>query len=174
MEYATIIDDIQIESNNFTTIASDLTTKFSGFSDFNAGYNMFFSAETIRMISSKVTELLQGVDVRNRPIVVPDRLLVNLMNDVYQAYRPRTGAIWSRYTIPSGFTTNSYVVDMINQVIEIAVSNVKNNLETEQQNMTFSKWTSVLGDFNEKGLRQYSIIKTRNKRPSPFQFFQNY
>lgn len=173
-EYASMIDDIILESNNFTTIASDLTTRHVGFSDFSKGYDEYFSVETIRLISTKVTELTRGVDPRNRPIVVPDKLITNIMNSIYESYRPRTGDIYSRYNIPSGFYTNSYVVDMVNQVIEVIVSDISNNLGAEQQNHTLSVWTTVLGDFNDKGLRQYSTLKIRNKRPSPFQFFSNY
>ena len=35
-------------------------------------------------------------------------------------------------------------------------------------------WTTLLGDFNEHGLRQYPPIKLRNKRPDPMLFHMRY
>lgn len=174
MEYGELIDSIISESKYDTSICSDLYTKHVGFSDNNPCYASFFSAGTIRTISKKITQLLQGVDPKNRPIIVPDNLIINIMNSIYTNYRPITGDIYSRYNIPNGATVQSYVTDMIDQVIEVIVSDVKANLGMEQANSSLSIWTTVLGDFNEKGLRAYAPIKVLNKRPNPFQFNMNY
>ncbi len=134
----------------------------------------YYSQNTITTISHKVTQLLMGVDPDNRPIVVPDRMICNIMSWVYDGYRPATGDIYGRYTVPNNEPANM-VDDMINQVINIIVSDVKINLETEQNNAKLSVWTSILGDgVNDNGLRSHAPIKVRHKRPEPFLFNMNY
>jgi len=140
----------------------------------NSCITKYFSEKTIRLISYKVTELLQGVDHKGRSIIIPDKTICSIMNDIYSSYRPPTGDIFSRYNIPSGRTSESYVQNMIDQVIEVITTDVRNNLEMEENNKKLSIWTTVFGDFNEAGLRQHGPIKIRNKRPSSKDFFMNY
>jgi len=136
----------------------------------------YYSKETLNTISRKVTELLQGVDPQNRPIIVPDHIISNVMDSVYNTFRPETGDIYARYNIPSSEqdSSESYVQNMIDQTIQIITADVKNNLEMEECNSKLSIWTTVLGDFNEAGLQSHPQIKIRNKRPTPFQFQMNY
>jgi len=145
-----------------------------GWEESNVCIKKYFSPETVRLISSKVTELTMGVDPNNRPIVVPYETICSVMNDIYTSYRPPTGDIYSRYIVPSGMGAESYVQSMIDQVIEIIVSDIRNNLGMEECNRKLSIWTTVLGDFNDNGLRQHPPIKVRNKRPTPFQFHLRY
>jgi hypothetical protein len=63
---------------------------------------------------------------------------------------------------------------MINQTINLIVNDVKNNLETEENNKKLTIWTTVYGDFNEQGLRSHPPIKIRNKKPASMQFNMNY
>ena len=63
---------------------------------------------------------------------------------------------------------------MIDQVIEIIVSDVKTNYETELNNSKLSAWTTVLGDYNDNQLRSYPPIKVLNKHPQYMAFFENY
>ena len=152
----------------------DNYVKHVGYSEDNPCIKKYYSEDTLRIISRKVTELLQGVDPQNRPIVVPDNTICSVMNDIYTGFQPPTGDIYTRYIIPSGMSTQSYVQSMIDQVIEVIVSNVKNTLEMEQNNEKLTVWTSLLGDFNHAGLRQHPPLKILKKRPAPFQFNMNY
>ena len=133
----------------------------------------FFNKKTTTLISKKVTQLLVGVDEFNRRIIVPDHIIENVMSDVYDSFRPQTGSIYSRYTVSSEYTPNEYQT-LVNQVIEIIVSDVKNNIEIEQNNKKLSTWTTVLGDFNDHGLRSHDVIKTNNKHPQRGLFNMNY
>jgi hypothetical protein len=142
--------------------------------DGNPCIQKYFSNNTVQTIKKKVTELTLGVDPQNRPIVVSDDVICNLMSEIYNSFRPATGDIFTRYIIPSGTTSVSYVNDMINQVIEVLVSNIKNTTMMDENNKKLTVWTTVLGDFNEHNLRSHSVIKVRNKRPAPFQFNMNY
>ena len=166
MEYGELICD------NITK--SDLYTKYVGYKDNNPCIEKYYSNENVRKISKKVTELLMGVHPENRPIIVPDSTIYNVLDSIYQNYRPPTGDIYGRYNIPSGTTTESYVQDMIDQVIEIIYSDVKNNLEVEYNNSKLSKWVTVLGDFNDNMLRSHPILKIKKRRPNPMEFNMNY
>ena len=64
-----------------------------------------------------------------------------------------------------------YIVD---QVISLLVRNIRNDLEMQANNSKLTIWTTLLGDFNEHGLRQHAPIKIRNKRPDPMLFHMRY
>jgi len=132
-----------------------------------------FSPENIRNISTKITELLVGVDKQNRPIIVPDKSICSVMSAVFDNFRPETGDIYGRYNVPNNGST-SYTQRIIDEVINIIVNDVKVNLGMDQCNQNLSAWTQVLGDFNKHGLRSHSQIKLRERRPSPMLFNMNY
>lgn len=134
-----------------------------GYKESNVCIQKYYSPETVKIISKKVTELLQGVDPDNRPIIVPDKTICAVMDNIYTSFRPGTGDIYTRYIIPNGLNYDSYVQDMIDQVIQVITNDVKNNLGMDECNSKLSIWTTVLGDFNEHGLRQHPPIKIRNK-----------
>jgi len=159
-----------------TYIADENKMRYVGYEQSNDCIKKYYSEENVRKMSKKITELLMGVDPQNRPIIVPDSTITSIMSEVYQAYRPMTGDIYSRYIIPNGTNSESYVEDMINRSIEIIVSDVRNNLGMEEYNKTLTAWTTVYGDFNEHGLQSHPQIKVRGtrKRPSPLQFNMNY
>jgi len=148
--------------------------KYTGYEESNPFLKDYFNDSTVDLISYKITELLQGVDPENRPIIVPKENIVNVMNNIYSSYRPNTGDIFGRYTIPSGTTTDSYIQNMIDQVIEVITSDVRTSILQETSNSRLSVWNTVYGDFNPHGLQQHSFIKVRNKRPTPFQFHMRY
>lgn len=165
MEYGTEI---------YGPFCDDNYIKHVGYSESNPCIKKYFDSETVRTISQKVTELTMGVNPENRPIIVPNSTICSVMNEIYDSYRPPTGDIFSRYIVPSGTTSESYVQSMIDQVIEIIVSNIRNSLGMEEANSKLSIWTTVYGNFNSSGLRQYAPIKVRNKRPAAMQFNMNY
>ena len=167
MEFGSIIEEP-------TSVGADLNTKYVGFTDYNPCLQKFFCQDTINIISKKVTQLLMGVDPLNRPILVPDDKIAFVMDAIYENYRPATSDIFSRYNVPDGSTTESYVQNLIDQTIELIYSEVKTNLEMEENNRKLSVWSTVLGDFNSQGLRSFAPIKTRLKRPNPFELNMNY
>lgn len=133
----------------------------------------FYAKSNIRKISHKITELLMGVDKQNRPIIVPDKTICSVMSSVYENFRPETGDIFTRYNIPKARSQN-YVQQMIDEVINIITTDVKVNLGMDECNRNLSIWTTVLGDFNEHGLRSHSKIKLRENRPMPMMFNMMY
>ena len=171
MEYASEICD---------KIYNDQFIKHVGFSDHlcddSCGpscMQKLYSKKSLDRISRKITELLQGVDKYNRPIIVPHKTIGSVLSAVYENFRPETGDIYSRYNIPKT-GGGSYTARMIDEVINIITTDVKVNLGIEKCNENLSIWTTVLGDFNGHGLRQHPPIKLRERRPQPMAFQMNY
>ena len=63
---------------------------------------------------------------------------------------------------------------MINQTVNIIVSAIKDEIEITEQNKKLTAWTTVLGDFNEQGLRSHAPIKLRERHPQYMAFNMNY
>jgi hypothetical protein len=156
------------------SVRDDNYNRNVGYKEDNDCIRKYFSTNTLRIISAKITQLLQGVDQENRPIIVPDKTISSVMSEIYNSYRPPTGDIYSRYIIPSGTNSDDYVQNMIDQTIEVITSDVRNNLGMDEINKNLTIWTSVYGDFNRHGLRQVPPIKIRNKHPAHFQFHMRY
>jgi hypothetical protein len=169
MEYAEFID------SNIEETLNQNYGRNVGYTDTNSLFKTnYYNINIVNTISKKLTELLQGVDPLNRPIIIPDNTIINIMDSVQQNYRPLTGDIFSRYNIPNGQNSDDYISSMIDQTIEIIYSEVKNNFEIEENNKNLSVWTTLLGDFNEQGLRSVPPIKILNKHPAHCQFNMNY
>jgi len=147
--------------------------RFVGWQESNPCLKMLYSPPTIRMISKKITQLTKGVDHLNRDLVVPDEIICQTIDGIYNQYRPNTGDIFTRLHIESDASDNIYQ-NIIDQVIEIITSGLRNDYGMDNANYSLSSWVQVLGDFNTHGLRAHPIIKVRDKRPSTFQFQMNY
>ena len=171
--YFNTIDSLIVGRDPCST-CSVMTQRYVGFKEDNCDYQKYFSQDTVNTISAQLTNLLSGVGKDNRPIVVPDEHICSIMDNVYQSYRPRTSDIYSRYNINNGSNTPSYVQELVDQVIEIIYSNVRDSLGIEEANAKLSAWTTVLGDFNDHGLRAHPVIKIKQRRPNPLQFMWNY
>lgn len=163
----------QIEPELQKFVLNTNYNKFVGYEQ-NENLNSFFNQETVRFISKKVSELLQGVHPENKRIVVPDKNIIAVMNQVYTNFRIPVGDIYSRYHIPSQEKNQNYTDEMIDQVIETITSYVRNTMGIEENNSKLTVWSTVYGDFNAQGLRRYSTMKLRLKRPSSFQIHMKY
>ena len=172
MEYGQPID----QTYNDTTKDYNFT-KFVGYSNpgkNNKCYTDFFSQCTINQISKKVTELTVGVHPENKNIIVPDEWIIDVMNSVYENWSGGSlGSIHSRYTIPN-YENENYTRAWVEQTINILISHIRNVYGMIENNQKLTKWTTVLGEFNEGGLRSHAPIKVLNKRPAPFQFNMRY
>jgi hypothetical protein len=133
-----------------------------GWKESNECIKSYFSNHTVKNISFKISQLLQGVDHQGRKIVVPDKTICSVMSEIYNSYRPPTGDIHTRYVVPTGEPDN-YIQSMIDQVIEVITNDVKNNLGMEECNKNLSIWSTLYGDFNNSGLKQHAKIKVREK-----------
>lgn len=160
----------QVQSFNMDNVN---LVRYAGWEGDNACIKYYFSQPVVNIISRKVSELTKGVDKKNRTIVVPDARIWEVMNTVYTNLRPAVGDIFSRYIVENN-EQNNIVQSMIDQCIEIITDNIRNQLGIEEANSNLSIWSQVYGDFNTQGLRQYTTIKTLEKRPTPMLFNMNY
>ena len=147
--------------------------RYVGWDQNNECFRKYYSKETIDMISKKVTELTRGVDPKNRKIIVPDARICEVMDGIYNNFRPATGDIYSRYIVPNNQQANM-VQSMIDQTIEVITDFIRNEIGIEQNNQKLSAWVQVYGDFNPHNLTQVPPIKTRERRPATMQFHMKY
>lgn len=144
-----------------------------GWDQQNYCFKSLYSPATLNLIQRKVMELTLGVDGKNRKIIVPKERICEVLDGVYQSYTPPVGDIYTRYIIPTD-EQQDRVQALIDQTIQIIVSNVRDTLGIEQNNQKLSAWVQVYGDFNAQGLRAHSIITTRDRKPTTMQFNMNY
>lgn len=96
------------------------------------------------------------------------------MSNVYRfGTRTNIGDIYSRFIIPQEQSRND-MRTIVNQTINIIVSNIKNQMGMEEANKKLTVWTTLLGDFNKEGLRAHGHIKLRRKHPQYMAFNMNY
>ena len=177
MEYGDMIESFEnlLNIDNGYRNSDLYSSKYIGFEqNDNPDIKFYYSDKNVRRISKKITELLIGVHPENKPIIVPDKTIYSIMDTIYHNYRPATGDIYGRYNVPTGNTTQSYIQDMIDQSIEVIVSDVKTTYETEINNSKLSAWTTILGEFNDNKLRAHPVIKIRERRPQSLMFNMNY
>lgn len=138
----------------------------------NPFLSRLFSKKTVKVIQEKTSEYLRGLDDQGRKIVPTEKVVENALFGVFNNYRPNTGDIYGKYTITDNSRDDySYIVD---QTISLLVRGIRTDIEMQNNNSKLTIWTTVLGDFNEHGLRQYAPIKVKNKRPDPMLFHMRY
>jgi hypothetical protein len=114
-------------------------------------------------VSKTVTKILKGT-LPNQDIIIADHVICDVLSNIYQNYIPQVGDIYSRYIIPlDGQSGCDWMGNIIQQAIQVMVSNVKNTYDMERQNKDLTIWTTVLGDSNKHGLRSHAPIKIRKR-----------
>ena len=140
----------------------------------NPCFDEIFSKENLNQMQQKISELLQGVEPSGKTIIVPLDKIGHILSQVYATQRPPVGDIYSRY-IQSGIEDRrNDVREIIDKSINIIVTQIKDEFETIENNKKLTVWTTVLGDFNENGLRAHSQIKLNKRRVPSMWFFENY
>lgn len=145
--------------------------RYPGWDENNYCIKKFFSKDTVKLISDKVTELTIGVT--SKKIKVPDYRICEVMDGVFRGFTPTTGDIFTRYIVSNDEQQNM-VQSLIDQTIEVITNHIVNELGMEKQNAKLTAWVQVYGDFNPNGLRYHPIIKVQENRPSTMQFNMNY
>lgn len=131
----------------------------------------FFSEKNVKMLSQKITELLQGVLKDGVGIIVPNESIAHVMSQQQQNWVPPVGDPYSRYIIDRGDEGYSYFAKLNDRVIQIIVSQIRNEYDAIHCNEHLSAWKQILGT---EDLRSHAPIKIKNKRPTSFQFHMNY
>ena len=146
---------------------------WSTISDWNPLVQKLFTKTTVQLIQQKVAEYLTGVDANGRKIIPTERVVIASLYGCFKNYHPRTGDIYGKYTVVDQTQRDDYAY-LVDQTISLLVQGIRDDLDMAEQNQKLTIWTTVLGDFNEHGLRQYPPIKLNNKRPDPMLFHMRY
>tara|TARA_B100000686_G_scaffold354994_1_gene468815 strand:- start:7907 stop:8422 length:516 start_codon:yes stop_codon:yes gene_type:complete len=137
-------------------------------------YKYLFADSTIKAVSQKITQLLEGADEKGRKIIYADERIREMISQIFNnSKRPNIGAIKSKDIIPQEQVRDD-IRWIINQTIEIITKTIRTELDMIKNNKKLSIWDSVYGDFNRKGLRAHPIIKIRKKHPQYMAFNMNY
>ena len=132
-----------------------------------------FSKETVALIQRKSGDYLVGVDAKGRRILPSTQVVEGVLYGVFRGHRPQTGDIFGKYVVTADSERNDFAY-IIDKAISVIVRAIRDEVETIQNNEKLSIWTTVLGDFNEHGLRQHAPLKLRERRPDNFQFHMRY
>jgi hypothetical protein len=124
-----------------------------------SSFNIINRFDTLNCLNTKTLDALSAISY-------------NWLN-VNNKTRFRTITDSGKYSVvnPNDRDDYNYIVDM---TISFLVREIRNDIEMAQNNEKLTIWTTLLGDFNEHGLRQYPPIKVRNKRPDPMLFHMRY
>lgn len=137
------------------------------YQDTSINIQALFSLETILLISKTVTENLR--DIIPQGIVVPLDIIANVLNALYEAYRPPSGDPMTMYNVVS--TENPNAVDaLINQTVNVISQQIRDQLIMEKNARNLSAWTTVLGENNKHGLRSHPPLKIRHRKPQTMMF----
>lgn len=181
MEYAKSID--QDIFNILKDSVTDSDKEYDDTIDLNhfVGWNtvtewsplpkMVFTKRTINLIRQKVYDyLLQSI---SKKIVPSERVTVIALYGVYQNHIPRTGDIYGKYLVVDETQRNDYGY-IVDKTISLLIDGIKNDIEMSEQNSKLTIWNTLLGDFNEHGLRQHPPIKLRERGPDRMLFHMKY
>jgi hypothetical protein len=142
--------------------------------DWNPLTQKLFTKTSVHVIQQKVADYLTGVDANGRRIIPSERVVVTALFGIFREHAPRTGDIYGRYLVVDDSKRDDYAY-IIDKTISLLVQGIRDDLGMAEQNQKLTIWTTVLGDFNEHGLRQHPPLKINNgKRPDPMLFHMRY
>ena len=150
--------------------------QFVGYDPYTQPFSVknLFSNSTTKFISGQITEFL-GTDLYDRPIKVPDKTIWSVLSNLLSNYSGNNTNIMSRFTIPRSLGVPNAYQELVYQTITVIVDQLRTGLEMEKNNSQLSIWTTVLGDFNEKGLRSHAPLDSYiNNTSRLFQINMNY
>lgn len=133
--------------NNFES------SRFAVAYDTSGIYSTFFGTRNIQAMSKEITFRLQGIHPQGKNIIIHETQLRSVMDSVYK-------------------NTSRDIERMIMMTISYCVDAIKDEFITQQQNSKLTPWVQMFPE--SSGLRQYSKIKIRDKRPTPMMFIENY
>jgi hypothetical protein len=194
MEYGTFIGndnecdakkDLQLSLKTLTQPSSYHTTAYDDRLDMNQYVGWFtvadwnplvqrlFTKTTVKVIQQKTSDYLMGVEPNGKKIVPTERVVIAALYGIFKNFHPTTGDIYGKYTVVDQTHRDDYAY-IVDQTISLLVQGIRDDIGMAEQNQKLTIWTTVLGDFNEHGLRQYPPIKINNKRPDPMLFHMRY
>lgn len=149
-------------------------SKYIGWStitEWNELPRQLFTKYTIKVIQKKVYQYL--LEAMDKKIVPSERIVIIALYGVFENHIPRTGDIYGKYLVVDQTQRDDYGY-IVDKTISLLIDGIKNDIEMTEANNKLSIWNTVLGDFNENGLRQFPPIKLRNRGPDRMLFHMKY
>ena len=174
MEYGCLIETMNKEPKNFERVMDEDFFRYVGWQVSQQEFDKkWFAKTTLNEISTVLKEKLKCLRTDGRPIVVADRVIAHMMSEVFHKNRPILGDGYFMFNIVPEKQRDDYN-DMKVQVIEMIFNTIKTEYEMDQNNRKLSIWSTLYGDFNKQGLRQYSTIKINEMNINKVRFNMNY
>ena len=124
--------------------------------------NNLFTQDSIDYISQQISKNLEGLNPDGKKMVVSDKSIAQVISSVYQDRQNKIGDIYTLFNIPE--TQDIDMIDyIILRTIYIITTELRNEYEVINNNRKLTAWTTVLGDFNQNGLRSHDNIKVRQR-----------
>lgn len=136
-------------------------------------YSLLFSDATVEKIQKRVMEIIKESKVVDRPVIVSEETIYNVMSEVSEMAPANVGDMYLQYNIPQQHPRCDPQT-IIKRTINIIASYIINEYGIINANKKLSVWTTVLGGFNKHGLRSHPPIKLKERRTQPMMFNMNY
>ncbi len=137
---------------------------------------ILFSENVFRKISQTITKLLAGVHPEKKSIIVSNRVIGHMLSSQYHNddFGQVNGNMYTKYIIPDNVNNYNHLARVINKSINTITDYIKNEYEMIENNKKLTIWTTVLGDFNNHGLRAHAPIRVKEKKTQSMAFNMNY
>ena len=143
----------------------------TGGSTDQVGYRILFSRANILCIQDRVNKYL--INVIGKNIIVPEKQIAHLMSSLVKYNSPLIGDMYSMFIIPEEVPRND-VRDLNEQAFNLIVAQITEEERILKYNQSLTIWTTVLGEFNDQGLRAHPIIKRKERDVPRCQFNMRY
>lgn len=171
MEYGTVIDGMERYADKVGCLDNDNYNRYVLYEATESKFeDILFSSENLQLIAKKVSELMACL---GRPVTLTRKTVSSAVSTVLYTYQPQLGDMYTIFQIPAAQPRND-LKSINEQAVELIYSQLKNEYEIDENNKKLTIWTTVLGDFNEHGLRQYSSLRLNNKPINKLRFNMNY
>lgn len=124
--------------------APEYAIQYVGFSP-GRTFGDYFSDDTLRAISYKVTQYLKGVHPEGKRIVVPNDSIRHVRDRVFDNMRGNE-------------------TDMVDNVVAVIVNQIRDELEMAEQNSKLTRWVTKYDEDPRWGLRRHDPIYARRER----------
>ena len=181
MEYGNLIDPTttqigwtQRADRGVGDLYNDNYNKYAAYDqNMTPALNYLFSNENIDLIGTTLYDLLKCLRKDGRPISVTRGVIAQVLSQIQQSATRQIGDIYTVYNIPQAHVRDD--ISRFNKMtVEFIYNQVKTEYEMDQNNKKLTIWTTLLGDFNDHGLRQYSTLKINHKPINKLRFNMNY
>ena len=132
-----------------------------------------FSDKNLQCIQNALYELLKCLRNDGRPIIVSKKTIAMVLSQIQVNFMPSIGDIYTLYNIPQEKARDDNST-LNKQTTEFIYNQLKTEYEIEVNNSKLTIWTTLLGDFNEHGLRSHSQIKLNAYPINKLLFNMNY